>query len=376
MDAITVRSVVTPKDKKIFITFPWKIYKSDPLWVPPILSERAKTMDPNQGPFFQRGDAEFFTAWKNNQLVGTICVAEDPPTNTNRGTQEGIFGFFEYIEDYEVFTVLMTKAIDWARDRGLDAVFGPFNLDYENSYGILIDGRDRPPALMCGHNPPYYQTYMEQFGFQPARDQNIALAIDLVDSPQLRRLSRVANRLRKKGRIVIRTADFDNWENEIDRVLDLLNKSTAHLRDHIGWHRADLAATLLPFKEIADPNFILFADVGEESVGFLPGVPNFNEALIHANGLRYPWDYVKAWWYMRKQPACLAVKSVLVLPEYWNTGVAVLLADELAKRALAAGYQWADLSITGAENPNTVIMAEHLGAKIYKRWQVYRLRIK
>jgi hypothetical protein len=60
-----------------------------------------------------------------------------------------------------------------------------------------------------------------------------------------------------------------------------------------------------------------------------------------------------------------------VLPDYWNTGVAVFLCDELARRAIAKGYSWADLSITGAENPNSVILAEHLGAKIYKRWQVY-----
>ena len=27
-------------------------------------------------------------------------------------------------------------------------------------------------------------------------------------------------------------------------------------------------------------------------VGFFPALPNFNEALIHANGLRYPWNYL------------------------------------------------------------------------------------
>ena len=127
-----------------------------------------------------------------------------------------------------------------------------------------------------------------------------------------------------------------------------------------------------PFRELADPDLILFAEVDGKSVGFFPGLPNFNEALIHANGLRYPWNYARLWWEMRKPLKSLSVKSVLVLPEYWNTGVAVLLCDELARRARAKGYQWADLSITGAENPNTVILGEHLGAKIYKRWQVYR----
>jgi GNAT superfamily N-acetyltransferase len=371
MSAIEVKSVATPKEKRTFLTFPWKIYKNDPLWVPPILSERAKVIDPVRGTFFQRGEAEFFIAWKNNKPVGTICAAEDPPTNQNRGTRECVFGFFEYIEDYQVFQALVERAAQWARGRNLDALFGPFNLDYEDSYGVLIEGRDRPPALMCGHTPIYYPGFMDRFGFQPARDQNIALFIDM-DAPELKRLARIAEKVRQRGRITIRTANFDDWDAEIDRVHYLLNTATAHLRDFMGWHREALEAMLLPFRELADRDLILFADIDGKTVGFFPGLPNFNEALIHANGLRYPWDYARLWWQMRKKTKCLAVKSVLVLPEYWNTGVAVLLCDELAKRARAKGYTWADLSITGAENPNTVILGEHLGAKIYKRWQVYR----
>jgi GNAT superfamily N-acetyltransferase len=224
---------------------------------------------------------------------------------------------------------------------------------------------------MCGHNPAYYQDFMLRFGFQPARDQNIALEIDLY-APELERMSRIAERLRKRGRATVRQADFERLDDEIDVLHHLLNTATAHLRDSVGWHREALEAFLLPLKEIADPEFILFADVGGETVGFMPGLPNLNEALIHANGLRYPWDYLKLFWHMRRQPECLTVKSALVLPEYWNTGVIILLADTMLQRARAKGYQWADLSITGAENPTSVMLAEHLGAKIYKRWQVYR----
>jgi GNAT superfamily N-acetyltransferase len=285
-----------------------------------------------------------------------------------------VFGFLEYIQDYTVFEALVNRVVQWAQDRGLNALFGPFNLDYEDSYGVLVEGRDRPPAIMCGHSPPYYAGFMERYGFQPARDQNIALAIDL-DSPALDRLVRVAGKVRKRGKVTARAANFEDWDAEIDRVHYLLNTATAHLRDHIGWHRSALEAMLLPFKDLADRDLILFADVGEKTVGFLPGLPNYNEALIHANGLRYPWDYLKLWWYMRRTPACLAVKSALVLPEYWNSGAAVLMAAELLQRAKTKGYRWADLSITGAENPTSVLLAEHLGAQIYKRWQVYRLFI-
>ncbi|MFN2112751.1 MAG: GNAT family N-acetyltransferase, partial [Anaerolineales bacterium] len=150
----------------------------------------------------------------------------------------------------------------------------------------------------------------------------------------------------------------------------------AHLDDSIGWHRDALEAMLAPFKTIADPELILFADVDGKTVGFLPGIPNLNEIFIDVNGLRYPWNYLQLLWLMKtRQPQCLAVKSVLVLPEYWNTGVIVLLMDEMAARAKSRGYKWIDMSITSADNPTSVLTAEKMGAEIYKRWQVYHYPI-
>ena len=130
-----------------------------------------------------------------------------------------------------------------------------------------------------------------------------------------------------------------------------------------------------PFLDIADPELVLFAEVDGETVGWFPGLPNLNEPFQHANGLRYPWDYLRLWWHMRRQPDCLEVKSVLVAPEYWGTGVSVLLFDELAQRAKAKGFKWLDLSLTSEDNPNTPILAKRMGAKLYKRYRVYRLMI-
>jgi GNAT superfamily N-acetyltransferase len=375
MTAIEIRPVRTARERRIFLTFPWRVYRDDPLWVPPLLPERAKTVDPRQGAFFKRGgEAEFFTAWRGGGPVGTICAAEDRFTNEQRSRRDCMFGFFEYIEDYAVAEALLNRVVAWARPRGLDALYGPFNLDYEDSYGVLIEGRDRPPALLCGHTPPYYQHFVERFGFQPARDDNIAFAID-ADVATMERLSRVADRLRERGRITVRQVDLSDWDGELDRIHHLLNVSLAHLSDHIGWHRDALEASLTPFRDIADPELILFAEVDGETVGWLPGIANLNEVFIHVNGLRYPWDYLRLLWYMRRPPESLAVKSVLILPEYWGTGVAVVLFDELAKRARAKGYKWADLSITSEDNPHTPILARHMGARIYKRWRVYRLHI-
>jgi GNAT superfamily N-acetyltransferase len=373
---LEVRPVRSAAERRAFLRFPWRIYCGDPLWVPPLLPERAERIDPQRGTFFQRGTAEFFIAWRGRQPVGTICAADDQTVNAQRGLHDCMFGFFECVPDYDVACALFETAAAWGRDHGLETLYGPFNLDYEDSYGILVEGRDRPPALLCGHSPPYYQDFVERYGFKPARGANIAFAIDIdADNEDIRRLKRVAERLRKRGDITIRGARLDRWDEEVDNVFYLLNTATAHLVDFIPWQREALEGMLASFRTIADPELILFAEVGGRPVGWFPALPNLNEAFQHANGLRYPWDYLKLAWYMRRRPKCLTVKSVLVLPEYWNTGVSLLLFDEMARRVQGKGYQWADLSLTSDDNPATPELAERMGAKIYKRYQVYRLRI-
>ena len=374
MKDIEIRKVTTRKEQRVFLTFPWRIYKNDPLWVPMFLPERKARMNPDKSTFFKRGYAEFFIAWKDNLPVGTICAAEDEKTNQRREKKECVFGFFDCINDYEVAKAMFDHVARWAKNRNLNALFGPFNLDYEDGYGILIEGRDRPPVILCGHTPDYYLGFVERYGFQPARGDNLAFGLEIKDkeNAQLKQLSEIADRVRKRRNFVIREANFDKWDEEVDNVHYLLNNALAHLPDHIPWQREAAAALVEPFKKIADPELILMAEDNGKVVGFFPGIPNLNEAFIHVNGLRYPWNYLQLLWYIRKQTECIAIKSVLVLPEYWGSGIALLLFDTLIKRIREKGYKWIDLSLTSEENPKTPMLARRFGAEIYKRYRVFR----
>jgi len=298
--------------------------------------------------------------------------AEDFEQNQARGQKNCVIGFFECIDDQKVACALFDQAQQWAKERQLDCLYGPFNLDYEDGYGVLIEGWDQPAALLCGHSPSYYQRLFESYGFIPARGDNLAFALSLEVTPEIKQLERWAQRVRTANRFTIRTADFTHWQDEIDAILPMINAALAHLPDHRPWMREELENLFQPFLQIADPDLILFVEENGKPIGFFPGVPNMNEALIHANGLRYPWNYLSLWLHAQRKPKCLSIKSVLVYPDYWGSGAAILLFDEMAKRARAKGYSWLDLSLTSADNPRTTALAERFGAQVYKRYRVYR----
>ena len=372
---LEIRRIDTSHGRRTFLTFPWRVFRGDPLWVPPILEEWDRRMDPEQGPWFQHGTAELFIAWKEGEPVGTICCAKEEARNEQLGRRDCIFGFNHYVRDYEVAAALWDHAATWARRHGLDNLHGPFNLDYEDGYGILVEGYDRPPTLFCGHTPPYYHEFVERYGFGPGREQNIAFeaSLNVATDPQgpATKLHRVANKVRERGRVSVRSADLDDWDGEVDCVVHLLNETLKVLPDHVAWDRDRLESLARGIEDIIDPELVLFGMIDGREVGFLLGLPNLNEVLMYANGLRYPWDKLRAWWAMRRRPECLCMKSILVLPSYWGRGVAALMLHEICQRALVKGYRWLDMSITGADNPMTPRLAGRLGARIYKRWQVY-----
>ena len=374
MTNVMIRKVETQQQRRLFATFPWQIYRHDPLWVPPLIPERMKQLNPQKGTFYKHGEADFFLAYKDGKLSGTIMAAEDRSSNQSRGLTDGMFGFFECLNEPDVANQLFDTARAWAGERGLNRMIGPFHQDYDSAYGILVEGRDRPPAISCGHTPPYYEDLVLGYGFKQYRPDNIAFAVDITeDTREFQQLHKLAQRAKDRGTAVIREARLSEWDAEADRVHILLNKALAHLVDYVGWDREALNDTLEPFRKYADPYLVLFADVGDQTVGFFPGIPNLNEILHRVNGLRYPWDLLKMLRYRNMQPKGLAIKSVLVLPEYWGTGVSLMLFSEMLKRAREKGYEWLDLSLTSEDNPKTPMLAKRLGAKLYKRYRVYEI---
>jgi len=369
---IEIKPVHTRHEKELFLTFPWRIYKGDPLWVPPLLPERRKLIDPKRGKFFQDGYAELFMAWQDGKPVGTISCAEDQSATRAHGFGECSIGFFECVEDFSVARDLFTRAEDWAWQHKLKRILGTFNLDREESRGILIEGRTRPPAVYCGHNPAYYPGFFERFGFSKYGEDGLAYEIDVdLDKPEIQHMLRLAEKIATRKNITIRSADLKDYEGEINRILDLQNRGLAHMADFTPYTRASIEAMVLPMLEVVDPDLVLFAEIDGQAVGWFPGIPNLNEVFIHLNGLRHPWDYLRLLRYARFKPESIAIKSIVVPPEYWDTGVGVLLFAEMAQRLAAKGYKWADLSLTGEDNTDTFPLAHRMGAKIYKRYRFY-----
>jgi hypothetical protein len=47
---IRIEKVATRKDRKIFVYFPWKVYKNDPNWIPPSVLDFKEKINKEKNP--------------------------------------------------------------------------------------------------------------------------------------------------------------------------------------------------------------------------------------------------------------------------------------------------------------------------------------
>ncbi|GAB4476713.1 MAG: hypothetical protein Kow00124_19090 [Anaerolineae bacterium] len=375
--SIDVRPVTSRREKRLLLTFPWRIYRDDPLWVPPLLPRLADRLNPARNPVIAGGKVEAFIAWRGSEPVGTVVVGIDEERNRTWDEDNALFGFFECIEDYAAAEALFNTAVAWARRQGKSRLWGPWMLDYEDSHGFLIAGWDRKPAVMCAHTRPYYAAFAEQYGMVKARRDSVAFLAEVPEDgsdPIPEKLRRVVGKLAERSHVTVRRADFSRWDEELKLAVDVLNRGLAVLGDTRGfWNLDRMAAHAQALRPVLDPALVLIAEVEGYPVGWVMGMPDLNEAIAAADGMRYFWRAPWLWLAMKRRPSGASFKSIAVDPEYWNRGIDALLIHTLATNVLARGYTRLDMSLTGEDNPMTPRLATRLGAREYKRYRIYAL---
>src|SRR5581483_10153696 len=168
--ALEIRPVVGKRELSAFIKLPWRLYRNERNWVPPLLFERKRFFDRNRNPFFAHAEADYFLAWRDGRPIGRITAHLDRNFNEFQQNDWGMFGFFECENDPEAATALLRTAEEWLRARGRDRMVGPMDFTTNDECGILIDGYDLLPTILTNWHHPYYPALIEGAGLSKAMD--------------------------------------------------------------------------------------------------------------------------------------------------------------------------------------------------------------
>ena len=368
-------SQVTRKERNAFIKFPWRIYRHDPVWVPPLLIERQAFLDRERHPFYKHGDAALFLAKRNGEVVGRIMASDDPNYNALHQTNVGCFGLFESIDDIDVARALFDAAADWLRRRGRTEIIGP--IDYSTNYvcGLLIDGFEHSPTLLTAHNPPYYSSLIEACGFVKAKDWYAWWFSDFPEPAQ--RLRKIAEARGRKHHIKIRPINLKDIVGEAARIRTVYNQAWQKNWGFVPFTEAESEYMAKELRPLILANATLIAEIGEQPVGFVIGVPDINVALRHINGrltrFGLPIGLIKLLYYRLKIRTGRLI-ALGVVEKYRHAGIAEMLVLHLMDEAFRRGFT-GELSMTLEDNVMVNRFIEAMGAAKYKTYRIYRRAI-
>jgi hypothetical protein len=368
-----IKLVKSGKDLKDFIKLPWKIYKNDRFWVPPLISEVKFVLNQHKNPFWKHAQGEYFIAKKEGKVVGRIAALIDHLHVNHRKEKCGFFGFFESTNDYDVAELLLSTAKMYLKENGMEIMRGPMNPSINEECGTLIDGFDYPPFLLMTHNPPYYKELLERFGLLKAVDWYAYLG---PIPSQLPKEIEIASQFAKSknSNFVVRPIDLQNLAVEAEKVREIFNSAWSKNWGFVPFTAEEIFSMGKRLKSMAVPELALIAEVDSMPAGVLLGIPNFNQVLKHLNGHLSPVGFLKALYYSRKIDSGRLV-IMGVKEEYRKMGLEAVMYARAMKAAYKTGLRWVESSMILEQNNLTRRAAELTGGKIYKTYRIYEMPI-
>jgi len=376
MPQIEITQVASKAERDVFIKFPWRIYKGDPAWVPPLLLERKEFLDQKKHPFFEHGAAALFLARSGGKIVGRIMASDDPNYNAFHQSSVGCFGLFECVNDPAVAAALFEAATNWLRATGRDEIMGP--IDYSTNYvcGLLVEGFDFPPTLLTAHNPPYYPALIEGLGFNKVIDFYAWWFSEPARAAT--RLRRLAASLRKRDAATIRQGNLKNFRTEAGRLREIYNDAWKENWGFVPFTEKEFEFMAKELKQLVVPEFTLIAEVGDEPVGFILCVPDINVAFRKINGrltsYGLPIGLAKLL-YHKSRIRTARLIALGVKPKYRRGGIAEMLVLRIIEDAMIKRGFTGELSMTLEDNHLINRFLAAIGAKKYKTYRIYRRRI-
>lgn len=372
---IEINEVTTKDDLKRFVQFYYDLYRGNDCAVPFLYSDEMATLRSDKNPSFECCEAKYFLAFKDGKVVGRVAAIINRRANERWNCHQVRFGWFDFIDDFEVSTALLKAVEDWGREKGMTEMAGPLGFIDTDREGMLIEGFDQLSTMYINYNYPYYPQHMERMGGFKKDNDYLEMKVKVPDVvPE--KFSKLTEMVRK--RYGLRVHKFTRHELIEEgyghQVFHLLNATYKDLYGFSELSDAQVDKLVNDYIKIADLNLVTAIMDGDKMVGFGITFPSFSRAMQKTRDGRFlPFG----WWHMLKilkwhKTPIVDLLLIGVLPEYRSKGANALIFDDLIRQFQAYGFEWAETGPQMETNEGVLSQWQYLEATNHRRHRCYR----
>jgi hypothetical protein len=373
--AIEIRVHRPGKDIADFIRAGDVVFADDPAWVPPLHMMIADRLNPKKEPFHAHAEVALFTAWKDGVLVGRASATVDQGWLAQHNDATGHFGYFDTVNDVEVARALLTRAEEFLRERGMKRMNGPMSLGANQDMGLLVSGFEHPPVIDMGHSRDYQGALAEACGLTKEMDV-FSWRYDVKDGFN-QRTQKAWDQVQAMPEVKLRSVNLKKLRAELDIVMEIYNETWAGKWGYVPVTAPELDKMAADLSLVLDPDMAFIAEVDGTPGGMCICVPNLNEVVKEIGGKLFPFGWAKLLYNTKVKHPKSARLILLGVREDVRKNVkrygylAAAMYVEVARRGVAKGYEWAELSWTREDDAPINLGIRSMGGTVYKTYRVY-----
>lgn len=369
---IHTKEVVGRRELKKFIYLPAKIHAGHEKWVPSIYMDEWKYFRADKNKAFDYCDTILLLAYRGKEVAGRIMGIINDRHNQFKQEKTARFGYLETWEDEGVIRALLKRVEDWAREKGMTKVVGPYGFTDQDPEGFMIEGFEGPSTIVCYYNFDWMPGMVEAQGYSKDIDY-VVYKLDVPEEmPEF--YKRIYQRVIRKGEFEIlefrSRKEIKPW---IKPVLGLMNECYSQ-SDIYGFaplgekEMEDLAKRYLP---LLDPRFVKGVKKDNEIVAFIIGMPNLVEGIQKSKGHLFPFGIFHILRASKKTDQ-LDLLLGAVKEKHQGRGLDVFMGVKMLMSAAEGGMKIIDTHHEMESNVKVRAEMEKMGGVIYKRYRIYK----
>src|SRR5574344_59341 len=362
--AITIKKVTNKSELKKFIRLNYELYKNNPYSVPDLYDDMLNTFNKKKNAAFEFCDADYFLAYKDNELVGRVAAIINHKANSVWNKKEVRFGWIDFIDDQEVSGALIKAVEEWGKERGMEYIQGPLGFTDFDAEGMLVEGFDQLSTMATTYNYPYYPEHMKRVGFGKDADW-FEFKIYIPDAiPE--KHQRISELIQRKYNLKVKkyTSAKKIARDYGQAIFELMNEAYKPLYGYSALSQKQIDQLLKMYLPVLDLRMVtLITDADDKLIAVGISMPSLSEALQKAKGRMLPfgWYYLLKALFMKRRAKMLDLLLVAVKPEYQNKGVNALLFSDLIPIYQKLGFIFAE------SNPEL-----EMNGKVQAQWEYFK----
>lgn len=342
---IPVEDVQTQKE---FVKFPFIHYRDDKNWIPPIIKDEYKIFKTDTNPALAFCEVQFWIAQKEGRTCGRVAAIINQKYNDLHQCKFGRISRIEF-DCEETGLLLIKKAEEWIKNKGMDHVHGPLGFTNLDLQGLLIEGFDYLPSIASVYHKPFYAEVFDKAGYSKENDW-VEFILHMEDKiPE--KATRLAEMIKERYKLtVVHFKNRKELKPYASKLVEVLNDAFGELPYVTPFDEKTGSYYINKYFSFLNPDFVkVILNEHNKMIGFIVGLPSLSLAMKKANGKLFPFGFLHITRAL-KHPKVMDLVLTGVEPALQGQGIPALLINELQKVILQYGVK--DVETTGMFETN------------------------